>query len=134
MHIGTHNGLFFYTVGQKLRHIPLEKKSLYILKKNNKQNILYVTSNKALLSSYKIIIKKLSFKFNKKKIIFYFKIRHSERQDLALVSWNTTFKAYVTTFKKTQTCIAPGQSIVFYKNNYCIGGAIIHNNIYINNL
>ncbi len=119
--IGKHNGLFLYTIGQK---IFLNTKRFYVLKKNIKSNNLYVTDlNNIKLSSYKFIIS--GFNFYKKittPIVCLAKIRHKVSSDICVLKKHNHTSDYIIIFKLQQKFLSIGQHIVFYTKNTCIGG------------
>ncbi len=132
--LGNHKGLHLYTIGQRKNlNINLgQNKPYYIFKKNKKNNTIIVVKGikNSLLYSIGAFINKIHFinKKNKnKKIIFCnIKIRHQQYK-------NIKSKIYINKkkiiFEKPLFAITPGQSIVFYKKNICLGGGIIKKNI-----
>lgn len=124
--IGKHEGLFFYTIGQK-KYINLKvHKTLYVYDKTYKKNYLHVTNDEKKLFSRIVIINKLTIKLNNKTNIFQVKMRHTEFYSTALILWYHKYKKYGLFFKELQKSITPGQPIVFYKNKTCLGGAVIY--------
>ncbi len=135
--LGNHKGLHLYTIGQRKKlninlgqHIPY-----YVFKKNIKNNKLIVVSGikNKLLYSIGMYIKNIHFinkKNNKKKILFCnIKIRHQQYKKILCKIY---LKKKKILSKKKMFAITPGQSVVFYKKNICLGGAIIKKNILFN--
>lgn len=122
--VTNHFGIFFYTIGERFSEYRNIKKH-YVFKKNVNKNLLYITSNKKLLSMQHILIKNLNFKIKKMKNIFFAKTRHSKDLVLSIIYWNKIYKKYAVFFKYKQKIINPGQYIVFYKNDECLGGGEI---------
>ncbi len=134
--LGKHKGLHLYSIGQRKnlninlgQHLPY-----YVYKKDIKNNKLIVVKSKKniLLYSIGIYIKNIHFinkNNNKKKIFCKIKIRYQQKK-------NTKCKLYISKnkilFNKLIFGITPGQSVVFYKKNICLGGAIIKKSISIN--
>ncbi len=145
--IGFHDGFMFYTLGE--RHgFTITKKSFndspyYIVKKDNKKNILYVSQDKNYLSLFSstslkkggvVKISNINWiagkpKENKK---YTCQIRyHGEYLDckIKIINKNKAEspeqnrKAEII-FKKP-TMVASGQSIVLYDKNVCLGGGIV---------
>ena len=119
--LGVHDGAIFYTLGQ--RHglnIGLGLPH-YVVKKDMEQNIVYVSQN---LNSLKLWTSKVQLK----DVI----LRHGDggrnikariRHRAPLV--DADYQDGVLTFKDEQKSLTPGQSIVFYRDEVCLGGGII---------
>lgn len=122
--LANHDGIFFYTLGERIKFYNGINK-YYVFRKNVKKKILYVTNDKKNLFINHILIKKLDFNINKEKIILFAKIRHSNEFITSHLYWNKTYKRYSVFFKNKQKIISPGQYIVFYKKNICLGGGEI---------
>lgn len=123
--IGKHNGLWFYTIGQRKGINVSGKKPLYVLKKDVKKNILIVTGNKKDLGSKKLIVKNINWisrKAPKLPLRVMVKIRYRTRSSRATIIKD---KAYKVVFDKPQRAITSGQSVVFYKGLELLGGGII---------
>jgi len=129
--LGTHQGLSFYTIGQrKGLQIGGEGQAWYIAKKDLKTNVLYVVQGKEhpALFSKKLIAKKITWiieNFNPK--LPYkcaAKIRYRQKDQICQIEKIEDDNIYVS-FENPQRAITPGQSIVFYKKNICLGGALI---------
>lgn len=112
--IGKHNGTHFYTLGEKKN---IKHKKIYIYIKNPKTNNIHITQNIKKLEKKKI---KLNKNFYLNKFICKAKIRHQENFDTCmLINEKKNIKII---FKKKQIALTPGQHIVLYKSNECIGG------------
>ena len=132
--LGFHDGLYFYTIGQR-KSILLNSKvneKFYVYKKDIKNNILYVTShyNKNQINRSKIGIVKINF-INKfvTSFICKAKIRHGINYNACLVIINKQTSNKII-LKSKSISLSIGQYIVFYKNDICLGGAVI-NELYI---
>lgn len=119
--IGNHDGIFYYTIGQ--RHgldIKNGRGPYYVIKKDTANNILYVGSKKDLsIKSFKV--KNVNW-INKISLPCKLDIRTRYRASLskALVENNGRVK-----FKKLELAATSGQSAVFYRKKGLIGGGII---------
>lgn len=122
--IAKHNGIFFYTIGEKF-FLGKNFNKNYILSKNISKNLLYVTNKKEKLLMQHILIKKINFKSKNNRNIYFTKTRHSIDFNLSIFYWNKIYKKYAIFFKFKQKIVNPGQYVVFYKNNECIGGGEI---------
>lgn len=130
--IGEHSGVFFYTIGQRqgLQIGGLRGKSeapWYVAKKDVSRNVLTVVQGEhPLLYQKKITITKLHFINEPPALNTPLKAKTRYRQEdqhCMLISLEKD-KAEVW-FQSPQRAITPGQSLVFYKDDICLGGGII---------
>lgn len=132
--IGKHNGLFCYTLGQRKGlgiggikgkyNIPW-----YVVEKNIESNILIVAQgslNKHLMS-IGLIAEKINW-INDEKIYFPFfcraKTRYRQKDILCNVEYMNSSLIRVL-FHHPISAVTPGQSVVFYLSEICIGGGVI---------
>jgi tRNA-specific 2-thiouridylase len=123
--IGTHQGLIFYTIGQR-KGTNLSGGPFYVLDKNLKKNILIVTKNKKDLYRNNLIAKNINWiseKPPKLPLKVNVKIRYRQKASLAKIKPKN--KNIEVIFNKPQRAITPGQSIVFYQGQELLGGGII---------
>ena len=122
--LGQHQGIPFYTIGQ--RHgIGLAKAyPLYVTQINSKKNQIIVGKREDVYKS-EFIIKNVHFTgvAFKKKIEIKVRIRYNHKEMQATVYPEK--KLYRVIFKKPQFAITPGQSAVFYDKDIVLGGGII---------
>ncbi|TFB08199.1 tRNA 2-thiouridine(34) synthase MnmA [Candidatus Atribacteria bacterium MT.SAG.1] len=126
--IGRHNGLWFYTIGQRKGINISGRKPLYVLKKDIKKNILIVTENKKDLENKELIVKDinwLSGKAPKLPLKIMVKVRYRACLSRAKIIKDVKSKKYKVIFDKPQRAITIGQSVVFYKGQELLGGGII---------
>ena len=119
--LGVHDGAIFYTLGQ--RHglnIGLGLPH-YVVKKDMEKNIVYVSQN---LNSLKLWTNTVQLK----DVILrhgddgrHIKVRIRHRAPLV----DADYENGTLTFKDEQKSLTPGQSIVFYRDEVCLGGGII---------
>lgn len=124
--VGTHEWAYFFTIGQR-QGLKLPFKA-YVIKTDVKKNIVIVgdKENKALFGktiattgwhrirkSYTLPTKILA------------KLRYRQEPQEATLKEDKE-KNIVVTFKEKQRAIAPGQTIVAYKGDECIGSGIIN--------
>jgi len=120
--IGTHDGAYYYTIGQ--RH-GLDIKSgagpFYVIDKDIKKNIIYVGNEKDLLKD-KAVVTDFSWVNGPINLpaTLDVKIRYRTKSQKAKISKNGGLK-----FKKPVRAITSGQSAVFYKGERLLGGGII---------
>ncbi len=131
--IGSHQGLMYYTIGQ--RHglnLGGMKKPYYVAGHDIKQKIIYVSndqksiylqSNEAIISDINWIVKDYEPKNLR------VKFRYKSDSIKATMKWegNNIKIIYPDGF----SAVTPGQQCVFYDNNLCLGGGIIKS-IYFN--
>ncbi len=117
--LGSHEGLWFYTIGQRKR-IGLSGGPFYVVKKDPKNNVLIVSKDKKDLLSKKLKAKELNWISGKPPLKVKAKIRYGHKASEAEV-----LKNGIVEFKESQEAVTPGQSVVFYKKEELLGGGII---------
>ena len=124
--LGEHNGIIFYTIGQR-RGIKIPSaKPLYVISIDAKKNIIIVGEEKDLYQE-ELTAKNIHWASGKnltKPLQTKAKIRYLHKQAEAMIYPIGKNKIKIK-FKKAQRAIAPGQAIVFYKKDKLIGGGII---------
>ncbi len=134
--MGEHQGLMFYTLGQRQglgvggrRNSSGEP--WYVLSKDIKENILYIGQGfqNPLLFSNRLQASALHWINglpHPEQFSCAAKIRYRQQDQDCVVKINLNGCCDVTFFEP-QRAVAPGQSIVFYAEDRCIGGGIIEN-------
>lgn len=132
--IGKHDGVIFYTFGQRKGLNISEcqsdnEKPWYVVGKDVKNNKLIVGQghNHPLLLSQEVLCETPHWIDEKARTASFTcqaKTRHRQPDQLCEVTPlpDQTLKV---NFELAQRGMTPGQSIVFYDNNICLGGAII---------
>lgn len=125
--LGRHQGLAFYTIGQR-RGIKLAGGPYFVLDKNLKKNSLIVTKNEKDLSKKELIAKKVNWISGKNpklplKVKAKIRYRHQGASVTITKILHSTF--YILKFAHSQRAITPGQSVVFYQGQELLGGGII---------
>lgn len=124
--IGKHEGLWFYTIGQRKR-IRLPGGPFYVLDKDLKKNVLIVTKNEKDIYKKELVFKDVNWISGTPlnlPIKVKVKIRYRHRSCEGVVS-RIKGARYRVWFKKPQRAVTPGQSAVFYKNTEVLGGGVI---------
>jgi len=125
--IGEHQGLYFYTIGQR-KGIGLAGGPYYVFDKVLKRNLLIVTKNKKDLYKKELIalnVNWISGKIPKLPLRIKVKIRYRHTPALAKIAKILNSKFYILKFSRSQRAITPGQSVVFFKGQELLGGGII---------
>ena len=121
--VGTHDGAIYYTLGQ--RHGLNLKDGLpyYVVRKDITANVVYVSRDLNALSLWKreIQLKDVILRGGDDGHNIEARIRH--RAPLVPADYNT--ETGLLTFAEEQKSLTPGQSVVFYRGEVCIGGGII---------
>lgn len=119
--LGKHNGLIYYTIGQRSGLGITTPEPVYVLKMDIATNTLVVGTKKDIYSR----VAKIDNIIFVNKVIekpFYanVKIRRMHKPARALIDKD------IIIFDKEQASITPGQSAVFYDDNkYILGGGVI---------
>jgi tRNA-specific 2-thiouridylase len=129
--LGFHDGLSFYTIGQrKGLKIGGEGDAWYVVNKDVKNNILYVSqgSESNELFSKKLIADNISLVNENFKLTTPYKcnakVRYRQNDQKCTIEKIENNEISVN-FDTPQRAVTIGQSIVFYKDDICLGGAII---------
>ncbi len=120
--IGEHDGVYYYTIGQ--RH-GLDIKDgggpYYVVKKNIKKNIIYVGEEKDLKTKKTKVVK---INWINKPMAFPVLVDARTRYRAPLQKAKL-HKDGSLIFVKGERAVTPGQSAVFYKGNRVLGGGVI---------
>ena len=132
--IGTHRGLMFYTLGQRQGlGIGGQKKAhqapWYVVEKDLKRQVLIVAQehDHPKLLNAKLVCNQLHWVAGAAPAdIFAATAKTRYRQsDVSCQVEKLTTDTYQVTFSQPQWAITPGQSVVFYQQDSCLGGGII---------
>lgn len=126
--IGEHQGLAFYTIGQRQGINVGKGGPWYVVRKDMKKNTLVVTNNpkdKALqVQTIEIHSVNWINKPGKFPAKLLGRFRHQGSLEKLTIK-PLTRGHYQVTFDKPQTAIASGQSLVLYDKKICLGGGVI---------
>lgn len=139
--IATHDGVFYYTIGQR-RGLGIgglkeyaDTKSWYVCKKDVKNNILYVANdeNDTHLLADSALISDVNFNsiipLDGQQINAKFRYR---QKDLPVTIFHIDATHVKVIFNEPYKAITPGQAAVFYDGEICLGGGIIQEVYYQN--
>jgi len=124
--LGHHQGIAFYTVGQRHGLGLASGKPLYVTKIEPEHNRIMLGSEKELYSQ-KVTARSLTWVCEppSEPIAITAKIRYKSREAAATLFPKANYADIW--FSQPQRAVAPGQAIVFYKGNEVLGGGIISN-------
>ena len=123
--IGEHQGIAFYTVGQR-KGIGAYKKPYYVLSIDEKKNTIMIGEEKDLYRNI-LIAKNVNWIYGEKilkSMKVTAKIRYKHQECRATISTYSDNRIKVK-FEKPQRAITPGQAVVFYDNEIVVGGGWI---------
>ena len=124
--LGKHNGLMYYTIGQrKGLELGGSNEKIFVVKKDIDKNILYVCSgdeNKYLYSN-KAIITDFNFLTDDRVEECTCKFRYRQNDIPCKVKYLDDAKLELT--YDSAKAVTPGQFCVLYKDDVCLGGGII---------
>lgn len=136
--VGKHDGLMYYTLGQrKGLGIGGSKggsgESWFVCDKDLKKNTLYVSQgeNDRLFSQGLVsgVVNWIPKRPEEDEFECFAKFRYRQTEQKVFVKINADGSSTVMFFQK-QRAITPGQYVVFYDEEYCIGGGQINEIIY----
>jgi tRNA-specific 2-thiouridylase len=122
--VGKHQGLWFYTIGQR-KGLEIVQGPWFVIEKDFKKNILIVSKNEKDLLKKELIAEKINWILPQNlPIDAEVKIRYkSDFAKVKIIKYKKNLLKII--FKTPQKAITPGQSIVFYKKKELLGGGII---------
>ena len=131
--IGTHNGLMYYTLGQR-KGLGIgglkesEETPWYVVEKDLINNILRVAQghNHPSMFHHRLEASQINWieEIEPDNNKLTAKIRYRQA-DQACTLTKIDDKKYNVRFNEAQRAITPGQSVVFYQNDVCLGGGVI---------
>lgn len=132
--IGQHDGLMYYTLGQRQGlgiggRQDSNEEPWYVVDKNTQTNTLIVAqgTNHPRLYSQGLICKKIHWLkdvTDDLPLTCYAKTRYRQPEQACMISPENN-NQHVVMFSNPQRAVTPGQFIVFYDKNRCLGGATI---------
>lgn len=128
--MGTHNGFWYYTIGQR-QGIGLSGGPWYVVSKDPVKNIVYISKNyydpELIRNSFTISncnwFEGLSFPKNNQ-LNLSVKLRHGPAINNCILEY-IDFDKYKVILETRDQGIAPGQFAVFYDQDICLGSGII---------
>ncbi len=126
--LGTHQGLAFYTIGQR-KGLPAHTEALYVLEKKPESNTLIVGPASQLGSSSFLVrpVNWISGEAPALPITCDLKIRYRANLVSSTITVSEDSGVLVETKQRVRD-ITPGQTAVFYEGDKVLGGGIIRAN------
>ncbi len=135
--IGKHDGLMYHTLGQRkglniggLKNA--EEKPWYVVAKDLKQNRLIVAQghDHPWLQSTQVIAQQLTWISDTAPVDNFtaaakIRYRHKDAPCQVRIENNLGNNRAIIEFEAPQWAVTPGQSVVFYQDDICLGGGII---------
>ena len=139
--VGKHNGLFYYTIGQRkglgiggMKDSP--ESPWFVVEKDTKNNTLICAQGMDHPRLYHngLIANDIHWFIEPNEMgnTFKAKVRIRHRQDLQSATIRVKNSELIAEFKVPQRAISPGQSIAIYIDNCLIGSAIIQSPVDLN--
>lgn len=132
--LGRHDGLMYYTLGQRQGlgiggRLSANEDPWYVVDKDLDTNTLIVAqgSNHPMLYAQGLICGKIHWLVDNQEMLpltCYAKTRYRQPEQACVVSPESN-NQHCVMFSALQRAITPGQYIVFYDKNLCLGGATI---------
>ena len=136
-HLGQHQGLMYHTIGQRqglgigglANH---GDKPWYVVAKDLDNNVLLVAQGNNHPALFKSTLHSdqlywVSGEAPSNTFSCHAKVRYRQSDQLCTVSVKGS--GYTVTFAEPQRAITPGQSVVFYDNDRCLGGGVIEQTV-----
>lgn len=132
--LAQHHGISFYTLGQRQGlniggHKLYTDNPWYVVKKDLDKNTIVVSQDKndPLIYGKTLLCRDLHWLFSVPKAPFkaQARIRHGQEKQECWVYPNSKENKVQVDFLQDQRCMTPGQAIVFYSSEQCLGGGTI---------
>jgi len=122
--LGKHNGLWFYTIGQR-RGLEIQQGPWFVVNKDFKKNVLIVSKDEKDLLKKDLIVSNVNW-INSQKMSLTGDVKIRYKSNLAKAKIQNVGRGKVkVVFTKPQKAITSGQYAVFYRGQELLGGGII---------
>ncbi len=125
--VGTHNGLMYYTIGQRRGlNIGGFEDKIYVVGKDLKKNILYISlgDNNDYLISTSCLVDQVNWLGEEKIINCTAKFRYRQ-VDVPIELEHLDNNQILVKYPEGMKRVTPGQTCAFYLGDECLGGGII---------
>jgi len=127
--VGQHQGFWYFTIGQR-KGIGLSGGPWYVVAKDTAKNIVYVSRNYFSEEKTRNTVRVSNFNwiagYPPKKSILQVKLRHGEFLHSCTLELLDEHKQGIVHIEERDQGIAPGQFVVFYDEDYCLGSGVIN--------
>ncbi|MDD3237824.1 MAG: tRNA 2-thiouridine(34) synthase MnmA [Candidatus Gastranaerophilales bacterium] len=123
--LGTHDGIWNYTIGQRKGLKISSEAPLYVLELDNEKNEVVVGFKNKTFKNELIASDLNWIAITKPKENFHCKAKIRSTQTPVAVEIRPNEDFLTVEFEDLQKSIAPGQAIVFYKEDIVLGGGVI---------
>lgn len=123
--LGEHEGLHFYTIGQR-KGMGLSGGPFFVTGKDAHKNILFVSRDEASLLHKKVFLSPCHFLSEKPRgpMRVMAKIRYRQPASRGTLCLCSKDRSEII-FDQPQRAVTPGQFAVFYRRRTCLGGGVI---------
>ncbi len=124
--LGKHQGISFYTIGQRKRLGISAGERLYVVDIDKEKNTIVVGSKEEVLGDELIAsdLNWVAIERLRQPMELKARIRYLHKEAEAVITPLDEDKVYVK-FREPQAAIAPGQAVVFYDGDTVVGGGTI---------
>jgi tRNA-5-taurinomethyluridine 2-sulfurtransferase len=126
--VGSHDGFWFYTIGQR-QGIRLSGGPWYVVAKDVEKNVVFISRNYYDAEKQRNVfdVEKIHWLVGHRpeKIYFNVKLRHGAQQHECSIQYHTDKTTATVTIVGRDQGIASGQYAVFYDEQVCLGSAVI---------
>ncbi len=126
--LGMHQGLIYYTVGQRKKLDIPDPKPYYVVRIDQKNNTLVVSDKEEDLLKQDLIMERIHWVSGttpKLPLEMKAKIRYQHKPSEVSVSRSLNRKRFRVSFRYPERSITPGQAVVFYRGSDVLGGGVI---------
>jgi tRNA-specific 2-thiouridylase len=123
--IGEHKGYYFYTIGQRSGLNISWREPLYVIDIDNRNNLIYVGEIEYAYKE-KFVVNNLNWLIDLNKVnLNDLKVKTRYKGKELPCSIEFVENRLIVNLKEKEFAITPGQSAVFYKDEYVVGGGEI---------
>lgn len=123
--MGTHEGAWFYTIGQRrVEGLSGTPEPMYVVATDTKENTVTVGNDRDTYGAA-VLLSDLHLINPQDSPISPLMAKSRYTPDFSAGSLERQGKGWLFTFKDPERALTPGQSLVIYKDNVCLGGGII---------
>ncbi len=125
--VGSHDGLPFYTIGQRKRLRIAYPHPIYVIEKDSVNNRLIVGLER-VKDGISFEVHQINWLENigiRESLECNVKVRYRSKEIPCLIIRNSAYSCSVSMIGSHKPDVTPGQVAAFYRNDLCLGGGII---------